>query len=71
MIIAEIYNPGDAVVFTDGLVKRGVKSGWVYTVRVRGVEMFGYQPIAKNGYYLNLKKKWTTHPFWYPVPTGI
>ena len=26
-VIAEMCNPGDAVVFTDGSVKRGVKSG--------------------------------------------
>ena len=35
-IIEEIHNPGDSVVFTDGSVKRGVKSGWAYTVRVNG-----------------------------------
>ena len=35
-IIAEINNPGDAVVFTNGSVKKGVKSGWAYTVRVNG-----------------------------------
>ena len=34
--IAEVCNPWDAVVFTYGSVKRGVKSGWAYTIRVSG-----------------------------------
>ena len=35
-IIAEQSREGDAVIFTDGSVQRGVKSGWAYTVRVNG-----------------------------------
>ena len=36
VIIAEVFNPGNAVVFTDGSFKRGVKSGWAFNVRVGG-----------------------------------
>ena len=35
-IIAEQSREGDAVIFTDGSVQRGIKSGWAYTVRVNG-----------------------------------
>ena len=35
-IIAEQSREGDAVIFTDGSVQRGVKSRWAYTVRVNG-----------------------------------
>ena len=33
-IIAEFCRAGDYIVFTDGSVKRGVRSGWGYTIRV-------------------------------------
>ena len=35
-IIADNSREDDAVVFTDGSVQRGVKSGWAFTVRVNG-----------------------------------
>ena len=35
-IIAEQSREGEAVVFTDGSVQRGIKSGWAYTIRVNG-----------------------------------
>ena len=35
-IIAEHSSDGDAVVFTDGSVQRGVKSGWAFTIRING-----------------------------------
>ena len=35
-IISEISGPEDAIVFTDGSVKRGEKSGWAFTARVNG-----------------------------------
>ena len=35
-LISENSQDGDAVVFTDGSVKRGEKSGWAFTVRCRG-----------------------------------
>ena len=35
-LISEISDADDAVIFTDGSVKRGVKSGWAYSVRVDG-----------------------------------
>ena len=35
-IIAEHGGASDLVIFTDGSVKRGIKSGWGYTVRVDG-----------------------------------
>ena len=35
-IIAEHSTDEDAVVFTDGSVQRGVKSGWAFTIRVNG-----------------------------------
>ena len=34
--ISEISDANDAVIFTDGSVKRGVKCGWAYSVRVDG-----------------------------------
>ena len=36
-IIAEHSRPDDVVVFTDGSVKRGIKSGWGFTIRKSGV----------------------------------
>ena len=38
-IIAKNCGEKDAVVFTDGSVQRGFKSGWAYTVRVRGISV--------------------------------
>ena len=35
-LIRENSTESDSVVFTDGSVKRGEKSGWAYTVRVQG-----------------------------------
>ena len=35
-VISEISDADDAVIFTDGSVKRGVKSGWAFSVRVDG-----------------------------------
>ena len=35
-IIAEHSRVDDAIVFTDGSVKRGVKSGWGFTIRIEG-----------------------------------
>lgn len=35
-LIEENSSPRDPVIFTDGSVKRGVKSGWAFTVRVSG-----------------------------------
>ena len=35
-LIKQYSSNEDAIVFTDGSVKRGEKSGWAYTVRVRG-----------------------------------
>ena len=35
-VISEISEADDAVIFSDGSVKRGVKSGWAYSVRVDG-----------------------------------
>ena len=35
-IIAEQSREGEAVIFTDGSVQRGIKSGWAYTIRVNG-----------------------------------
>ena len=35
-IISEISGPEDAIMFTDGSVKRGEKSGWAFTARVNG-----------------------------------
>ena len=34
--ISEISSPEDAIIFTDGSVRRGVKSGWAFSVRVSG-----------------------------------
>ena len=36
VVISEISDADDAVIFTDGSVKRGVKSGWAFSVRVDG-----------------------------------
>ena len=36
-VISEISDADDAVIFTDGSVKRGVKSGWAFSVRVDGL----------------------------------
>ena len=36
-IITEQSREGEAVIFTDGWVQRGIKSGWAYTIRVNGV----------------------------------
>ena len=33
-IISEISGPEDAIMFTDGSVKRGEKSGWAFTARI-------------------------------------
>ena len=35
-LIKQHSSDNDAIVFTDGSVKRGEKSGWAYTVRVKG-----------------------------------
>ena len=35
-LIEEESRPGDAVIFTDGSVLRGTKSGWGYSARVNG-----------------------------------
>ena len=35
-LIEEYSEHGDAVIFTDGSVNRGVKSGWAFSVRVEG-----------------------------------
>ena len=35
-LISDNSQDGDAIVFTDGSVKRGEKSGWAFTVRCRG-----------------------------------
>ena len=35
-LIQQNSSEDDAVVFTDGSVKRGEKSGWAFTVRVKG-----------------------------------
>ena len=35
-IIAEHSRVDDAIVFTDGSVKRGVKSGWGFTIKIEG-----------------------------------
>ena len=35
-VISEISDADDAVIFTDGSVKRGVKSSWAFSVRVDG-----------------------------------
>ena len=36
-LIEENSRRGDAIIFTDGSVKRGVKSGWAFSARVDGV----------------------------------
>ena len=35
--ISEVSGPDDVIVFTDGSVKRGEKSGWAFTARVNGI----------------------------------
>ncbi len=35
-IISEISGSEDVIIFTDGSVKRGVKSGWAFSARVSG-----------------------------------
>ena len=35
-LIQENSSDEDAIIFTDGSVKRGVKSGWAFTVRIKG-----------------------------------
>lgn len=37
LLIEDVVHEGDAVVFTDGSVQRGVKSAWAFAVRVDGV----------------------------------
>ena len=34
--ISEVSSPEDVIIFTDGSVKRGEKSGWAFTARVNG-----------------------------------
>ena len=41
-VINEISDADDALIFTDGYVKRGVKSDWAFSVRVDG------QTVAEN-----------------------
>ena len=36
-LVEEYSKPGTVVVFTDGSVRRGVKSGWAYSARENGV----------------------------------
>ena len=36
-LVEEYSKPGTVVVFTDGSVRRGVKSGWAYSARQNGV----------------------------------
>ena len=38
-LISDNSQEGDAIVFTDGSVKRGEKSGWAFTVRRRKVKL--------------------------------
>ena len=57
-IIAEQSREGDAVIFTDGSVQRGVKSGWAYTVRVNGetvVEGSGAVDITTSSMLMEVK----------------
>ena len=35
-IIDDVSCPEDAIVFTDGSVKRGERSGWAFTIRING-----------------------------------
>ena len=35
-IIDDVSGPEDAIVFTDGSVKRGERSGWAFTIRING-----------------------------------
>ena len=35
--ISEISEPDDVIIFTDGSVKRGEKSGWAFTARINGI----------------------------------
>ncbi len=36
IVISEISGPKDVIIFTDGSVRRGVKSGWTFSARVSG-----------------------------------
>ena len=36
VVISQISDADDAVIFTDDSVKRGVKSGWAFSVRIDG-----------------------------------
>jgi len=56
--IKENSHENDAVVFTDGLVKRGEKSGWGYTVRVNdlvGMEGSGAVEITTSSMLMEIK----------------
>merc|ERR1711942_15947 len=49
---------GDAIVFTDGSVKRGEKSGWAFTVRVKGetiAESSGAVDITTSSMLMEIK----------------
>jgi len=60
-LIEEHSEHGDAVIFNDGSVNRGIKSGWAFSVRVDGVFVKeqngaatldqGHQPSASSNRY--------------------
>ena len=57
-IIADNSREDDAVVFTDGSVQRGVKSGWAFTVRVNGTtvaEKSGAVSITTSSMLMEVK----------------
>ena len=57
-IITEQSREGEAVIFTDGSVQRGIKLGWAYTIRVDGVivaEGSGVVEITKSSILMEVK----------------
>ena len=57
-LIQQNSSEDDAVVFTDGSVKRGEKSGWAFTVRVKGetiAESSGAVDITTSSMLMEIK----------------
>ena len=58
-LIEEYRRPGDVVVFTDGSVVRGTKSGWAFSARdgdslVRVREMSGATEVTTSSMYMEV-----------------